>query len=72
MSVTLPLSEMTLEEKLQVMDALWENLSRHAENFNSPDWHKEVLAEREKLIESGQAKFVDWEQAKIDIRKRVT
>ena len=72
MSVTLPLNEMTLEEKLQVMDALWEDLSRSAENFKSPDWHQEVLAEREKLIESGQAKFVDWEQAKIDIRKRVS
>ncbi len=72
MSVTLPLNEMTLEEKIQVMEILWEDLSRNAANFKSPGWHQKVLDERQKLIDGGQAKFVDWEQAKIDIRKRVS
>lgn len=72
MLVTLPLKEMTLEEKLQTMEALWQDLSSNAENMDSPEWHREVLKERQQQIESGQAKFIDWEQAKADIRKRVS
>jgi hypothetical protein len=35
----------------------------------SPGWHREVLEERERLIASGEAQFIDWEQAKEEIRK---
>jgi Putative addiction module component len=72
MSITLPLNEMTVPEKLQVMEALWEDLSRHSDVFESPEWHRDVLEERERCIVSGEAKFTDWERAKADIRKRVS
>lgn len=72
MPITLPLNEMTVPEKLQVMEALWEDLSRHSDVFESPEWHRDVLEERERRIASGEAKFTDWEQAKADIRKRVS
>lgn len=64
--------QLPLNEKLQIMEAIWEDLCRNAENFESPEWHREVLEERQKLIDSGQAKFLDWEQAKADVRKRVS
>ena len=67
----LPLSEMSVEEKLQAMEALWEDLSRDA-NLESPAWHEEVLVERDRQIEAGEARFVDWEQAKADIRLRLS
>ena len=35
------------------------------------DWHREVLEERERLIACGEAKFIDWEQAKAEIRQAV-
>ena len=72
MPVTLPLSDMTVSEKLQLMEALWADLSRNADAFESPDWHREVLEERERRIASGEARFSDWEQAKAGIRKRVS
>ena len=72
MPVTLPLSEMTLPEKLEIMEALWEDLSRNSSALESPDWHREVLEDRERRIASGEARFSDWEQAKADIRKRVS
>lgn len=67
----LPLSEMSIEEKLQAMEALWEDLSRNAA-LESPAWHEEVLRDRDRQIESGEASFMDWEQAKALIRKRVS
>ena len=69
---TLPIDEMTLPGKLQLMEALWANLSRDPEALESPEWHGEVLEERERRIASGEASFSDWEQAKADIRKRVS
>ena len=72
MPITLPLNEMTIPEKLRVMEALWEDLSRHSDALESPEWHRDVLEARERRIASGEATFTDWEQAKADIRKRVS
>ena len=72
MPATLPLNEMTVAEKLQAMEALWEDLSRNADALESPEWHRDVLEKRERRIASGESRFSDWEQAKADIRKRVS
>ena len=68
----LPLDKMTVEEKLRLMEQLWEDLSRNADDFESPAWHAVELKKREKEIASGKATFMDWEQAKAEIRKQVT
>jgi len=70
MPISLPLNEMTLEEKLQAMEALWDDLSRDPETLESPAWHEDVLRERQERLAAGEADFVDWEQAKADIRSR--
>lgn len=72
MAVTLPLNEMTVFEKIQMMEALWTDLSRNSDALESPEWHRGVLEDRERRIAAGQSHFSDWEQAKADIRKRVS
>jgi hypothetical protein len=67
----LPLCEMSIEEKLQAMEALWEDLSRNAD-LESPAWHEAVLVERERQLDAGEASFMEWEQAKAHIRKRIS
>jgi len=62
----LPLNEMSAEEKLKTMEALWESLAADPASIESPDWHEEVLRERENKIASGETKFIDWEKAKAD------
>ena len=71
MSANLPLHEMSLEEKLQAMEALWEDLSREPDRVESPSWHQELLKETESRVESGEATFSDWEKAKVSIRDRL-
>jgi hypothetical protein len=58
---------MTLAEKLETMEVLWEDISRDEGSFKSPEWHATLLREREKKIESGEARFIDWEQAKAEL-----
>ncbi|MCO6048106.1 addiction module protein [Aeoliella sp. ICT_H6.2] len=69
MATRLPLSDMTVEEKLQEMEALWKDLSER--DYASPNWHADVLQARSAEVNSGQAKFVDWELAKKQIRDAV-
>ena len=72
MSVVLLLDRMTLPEKLQLIEDLWENFSKSHCGFESPVWHQEFLDERRAEAESGQEKFTDWETAKEEIRRRVS
>lgn len=59
MAATLPLEEMSVEEKLQAMESLWDDLCGRAGVISSPDWHEDVLAEREamRVSEGASARF---------------
>ena len=71
-SVALPIDRMTTGEKLMAMEALWDNLCHDEAQIPVPDWHKQILDERRRQIESGEARFVDWETAKARIRDRIS
>jgi len=71
MVTPLALDQMTIEEKLQTMEALWNDLCQHEEALPVHDWQKEVLDERERLIKSGEAQFVDWDEAKKRIAEEI-
>lgn len=71
MATTVDLREVTTPDKLRFMEALWQNLSTTAEEIVSPQWHGEVLAERDRLIESGEETFIDWETAKKQLREEL-
>ena len=72
MDITLPLDQMTRAEKLRAMEALWDDLCRREEDVPVPQWHKDLLDERERLVEQGNARFIDWETAKKRISERTT
>jgi len=61
--------KMALREKLLVMEAFWDDISRDEQNVEVPQWHKDILDERERLIAEGKAQFIDWEDAKNQIRE---
>jgi len=69
--MTLNLEEMNTKEKLKTMEMLWDGLCRRAPDFSSPSWHEDVLKEREQRIKDGKDRFVDWDQAKKDIRNSI-
>lgn len=71
MPIDVPLDQMSFPEKLQLMEILWDNLTRHPADFPSPDWHKDVLEECRRRAESGEEKFTDWATAKEEIRQRI-
>jgi putative addiction module component len=72
MSINLPLKEMTLQEKLAVMELIWEDIVRTPDVLESPAWHRAVLEERGQRIAEGKSQFTDWEKAKLDIRNKLS
>ena len=54
-------------EKLRLMESLWAGLSR-SDEWDSPAWHGEVLAETERRLKEGREEVLDWEDAKRKLR----
>ena len=56
-------------EKLQIMEQLWDELSRSPNDVESPAWHADALHEAENAVAKGGADFQDWEQVKERLRQ---
>lgn len=69
MPLTVDLQQMSIPDKLRLMEALWDDLSKAG--VDSPTWHGDVLAERDRLIASGEERFVNWEAAKAQLREEL-
>ena len=59
------LSTLSLAQRLEAMEVLWESLSNDSTYDPSLAWHADVLAQRVREIEAGQA--TDWADAKARI-----
>ncbi len=68
MSTHVQIDQMSVAEKLSLMEQLWEDLRGRAEGVPMPQWHKDTLDARQQLIQNSEAQFEDWQAAK----KRIT
>jgi hypothetical protein len=71
MGQNLPLDRMSIEEKLKTMEEIWDDLVDHAESVPSPEWHKEVLDNRERAVREGTEEAIDWSIAKKELKKEL-
>ena len=68
MEITLKIDQMTTAEKIRVMEMIWEDLCKNKADLSSPEWHEQILNEREQLLKEGKEEPIDWEKAKREIR----
>jgi len=59
----LDIDQMTIAEKLRVMEQLWDDLRKRAEGVPMPQWHKNLLDERGAAIAKGQAQLEGCKEA---------
>ena len=64
------IGHLSREDKLRVMEAIWEDLSKEDEEMESPKWHQKALLETEQRLNLGEEKNVDWHDAKKGLRER--
>jgi hypothetical protein len=68
----LNLKDMTTGEKLQTMELLWNDICRNVSDLSSPDWHGDILIERENRVKERKEKFLKWNEAKDCIRNSIS
>ncbi len=71
MDLTIPLKQMTVEDKLQAIEEIWADLAGTPEDVPSPSWHRDVLLARENRISEGSSSFLDIPEAKEAVRRRI-
>jgi len=69
--IDITLSELSFDQKLNLMESIWDDITKDEIKFKSPVWHKDILEDREQALASGKVKVSDWEEAKERIRKNV-
>lgn len=71
MMIKLPLDKMSTKEKIQTIEEIWNNLLENTEDIPSPDWHKQILKDRENKVRDNKEEFIDWDSAKKNIRDEI-
>ncbi len=66
------IQDLPFHEKLRMMEVLWDGIAPLEAELEVPQWHMDLLDEREQLIRDGKAKFIDWETAKLQIKEAIS
>ena len=52
------------DEKFEIIQMLWNDLTDNPENLHLPEEYKNILRKRIERIESGEAQFKSWHEIK--------
>jgi hypothetical protein len=63
----LQIKALPTEEKLRIMEAIWEDMRDRYENAHVPPEVITLLRHRQERVTKGEAKFLDWDQVKSAI-----
>ena len=56
------IKNMSRIERVQAMEAIWDSLIDEESEIESPEWHRDILEERRRKIETGEAEFISLEK----------
>ena len=58
----LEIEKMSMIDRLQAMEALWDSFMGEKPEIDSPEWHRDILEQRKKKIKNGKAEFISLEE----------
>jgi putative addiction module component (TIGR02574 family) len=59
--------QLPLSEKLQIMEAIWEDFREQADRFEIPQSHKNLLDARRAKVMAGESQIFAWDEVKQQI-----
>ncbi|MBN8421830.1 MAG: hypothetical protein J0L73_23135 [Verrucomicrobia bacterium] len=68
--IEIPLERLSLAQKWQVFDWLKSELA--VEEIGPQEWHFDVLAEREKMLATGETELISLEQFSKELREELS
>jgi len=63
--------ELSPDEKLEYIQALWDHFTDHPEDVPVPDWHREVIAERLAAYRRGEMTSRPWSEVREELLARL-
>lgn len=64
------IQQLPLSEKLQIMEAIWEDLRVRATEVPVPQWHRDLLDERRTAVVENREEIFDWDEVKHSLGVR--
>ena len=61
---------MTVEERLDLIERVWDTLAETPEAIPLPDWHKDALEQRLRSFEESPGEGADWDTVEAHIKRR--
>ena len=61
---------MTMEERVEAMEQLWDSISREDVSLASPAWHEPILGERARLADSDEATWLGLDELQARLMSR--
>jgi putative addiction module component (TIGR02574 family) len=62
-------SQLSVAEKLQLVESLWDQIGSSTKSLPSPNWHKEELDRRRSSYQANPGCGITWDDAKMQIRR---
>jgi len=69
-ATTIAIDNLSVADKIVLMERLWDDLSRRPSDVASPDWHGDILDDRRAAVHEGRIAFIEWADAKKRLRER--
>jgi putative addiction module component (TIGR02574 family) len=60
--------ELSVEDKLDYLHALWGRIASKPEEIPVPDWHRQILAERLASYRAGEGSSRPWTEFREELR----
>lgn len=63
--------ELSPDEKLEYIQALWDRFAEHPEDVPVPGWHREIVAERLAAYRRGELSARAWSEIREELLDRL-
>ncbi len=63
--------DLSVQEKLDYLESLWDRIAANAESIAVPDWHREVLDERLRDLQASPDAGDTWDVVQERLRRKL-
>lgn len=61
--------QMSFPEKVALLETVWSEIAADPGQVEVPQWHKDILDERDLALNEGRATVLEWDEAKRQIEQ---
>ena len=63
---------LSIDDKIDYVESLWDRIAAHPENIPIPDWHREIINERLAAHRTRDDEGKEWEEIEREITAQLS